>query len=108
VTFFEVAEANPTVDPQRLRPGQVIKLPPAPAPRAASRAASNERTASGPDNRHTVRSGETLSSIARQYYGDDNKWHVIYEANRSIIGSDPDRLREGMKLVIPPAPNAAR
>ena len=50
---------------------------------------------------HTVVKGETLSSIAEKYYGSQAKSQLIYNANRGQI-KDPDRIREGMVLVIPP------
>lgn len=50
---------------------------------------------------HTVQKKETLYSLARSYYGDHTKWRVIYDANRSDIGEDPNRIRVGQKLVIP-------
>ncbi|NBC10498.1 MAG: LysM peptidoglycan-binding domain-containing protein, partial [Planctomycetes bacterium] len=52
---------------------------------------------------HTVTAGENLSRIAAQYYDDPTQWNVIYNANRERIGSNPDRLQAGMKIVIPPA-----
>jgi nucleoid-associated protein YgaU len=54
-----------------------------------------------PDAVHVVQRGETLSSLARRYYGDAGKWRVIYEANRRTIGHDHNRLLVGMQLVIP-------
>jgi hypothetical protein len=50
---------------------------------------------------YTVREGDSLSSIAQQFYGDANRWNEIYEANRQIIGPDPHRLFTGMILFIP-------
>ena len=60
--------------------------------------------ASGPV--HVVRKEETLTSIARQYYGSGGKWRRIYDANRSVI-PDPDRLSVGVSLTIPGVPGAA-
>src|SRR5690606_15633690 len=107
VTYIDVSQANPLVDPNRLKVGQVIKLPPKPAPAAADATPRNNTPTVSNNGRpiHTVQASETLSSISGQYYNDPNQWHVIYEANRQVIGANPDRLREGMKLVIPPAPN---
>ena len=50
---------------------------------------------------HTVAKGDTLYQLARTYYGDQAKWKSIYEANRSAIGSDPNKIRVGQRLVIP-------
>lgn len=49
---------------------------------------------------HTVTKGETLSHIAQHYYGKASEYKKIFEANRNQI-SDPDKIREGMTLVIP-------
>ena len=57
-------------------------------------------TASG-GRTHTVVKGDTLFKLARSYYGDQAKWKTIYEANRSTIGSDPNRIRVGQRLMIP-------
>jgi aspartate/glutamate/glutamine transport system substrate-binding protein len=52
---------------------------------------------------HVVQPGETLSKIARKYYGDAwaTSWQRIYEANRDVIGDDPGRIAVGMRLDIP-------
>jgi len=59
-------------------------------------------SASGGQNerRYTVQSGDTLSKISRQYYGDPNQFNKIFEANRNIL-SDPNSIRQGQVLVIP-------
>ncbi|MGV9880416.1 LysM peptidoglycan-binding domain-containing protein [Streptomyces sp. NPDC003006] len=49
---------------------------------------------------HVVESGETLSSIARRY-GVKGGWQALYQANQDVVGSSPDRLGVGTKLVIP-------
>ena len=49
---------------------------------------------------HTVRDGETLSGISYQYYGSENKWQKIRDANREII-KDVSKLKPGTKLIIP-------
>ena len=55
---------------------------------------------------HTVESGETLSGIALEYYGSASKevWMVIYEANKSVIGDDPNLIKPGQVLKIPEKP----
>lgn len=52
---------------------------------------------------YVVQPGDTLSRIARQFYGDarGTSWQRIYEANRDVIGDDPGRLQVGMTLEIP-------
>ncbi len=50
--------------------------------------------------RHEVRSGETLASIAEQWYGDRESYRIIFEANRKQL-TDPDLIRPGQQLRIP-------
>ncbi|GAB3635587.1 hypothetical protein GCM10027422_11770 [Hymenobacter arcticus] len=50
---------------------------------------------------YTVVSGDSLSHIAKQHYGDAAKWHQIYEANKAIIGSNPDLIEVGQELTLP-------
>ena len=49
---------------------------------------------------HEVRSGDSLSKIAKLAYGDANKYMKIYEANRNIL-TDPEKIQPGQNLVIP-------
>ncbi|MCP1659896.1 peptidoglycan-binding protein LysM [Neisseria perflava] len=49
---------------------------------------------------HDVVKGDTLSAIAKKYYGDANKYMKIFEANKPML-SDPDRIYPGQKLRIP-------
>lgn len=49
---------------------------------------------------HIVQNGETLSSIAKKYYGTTSAVDKIFQANRGTLSS-PDRIRPGMKIVIP-------
>ena len=50
---------------------------------------------------HTVVSGDNLSKIAKTYYGDPNKYPVIFEANKPML-SNPDKIYPGQLLRIPP------
>ncbi len=51
---------------------------------------------------HVVESGDTLSKLAKEYYGDAMKYPVIFEANRPML-KDPDLIYVGQVLRIPPA-----
>ena len=51
---------------------------------------------------HDVVSGDTLSAISKKYYGDANKYNVIFEANKPML-SDPNKIYPGQKLRIPAA-----
>ena len=52
---------------------------------------------------HTVAEGETLSGLALKYYGSaaKDKWMKIYEANKAIIGDNPNVIKPGQVLKIP-------
>jgi nucleoid-associated protein YgaU len=51
---------------------------------------------------YTVVAGDTLSKIAKQYYGNANKYQAIFEANRPML-AHPDKIYPGQVLRIPPA-----
>ena len=61
----------------------------------AAQAAAATRT-------YTVKPGDTLSKISKQFYGDANKYMKIFEANRDKL-KDPDKIQVGQELVIPEA-----
>ncbi|MBC2840202.1 LysM peptidoglycan-binding domain-containing protein [Robiginitalea sp. SC105] len=51
-------------------------------------------------HRHVVKAGESLSKIAKHYYGDPMKYKQIFEANRNIL-NNPDVIHPDQVLVIP-------
>ena len=51
---------------------------------------------------YTVKSGDSLSRIAKQLYGDASKWHRIYDANKDKI-KNPDLIHPGQEFTIPDA-----
>lgn len=68
---------------------------PTPAPKPAPTPAPQRRT-------HVVVRGDTLSNIARRYYnGNANRWRDIYNANRTVIGANPNLIFPGQTLLIP-------
>lgn len=52
---------------------------------------------------HTMKADETLSHLALKYYGSAirEKWMVIYEANKDVIGPNPAHVKPGTVLKIP-------
>jgi LysM repeat protein len=52
--------------------------------------------------KYTVKSGDTLSKIAKQFYGSADAYMKIFEANKNQL-SDPDKIKPGQELVIPTA-----
>ena len=98
-----IAQANPLVDPLKLQPGQVIKLPDtlAEPPRQPPPAKLPDGSAY-----YVIRADDTLSSIAKRHYNDPRLWRILYRGNRVAIGPDPDRVQPGTRIVIPPRPTA--
>jgi nucleoid-associated protein YgaU len=57
-------------------------------------------TGSGSPRTYTVKSGDTLSRIAKEQLGDANAYPRIFDANRDQL-SDPDKIKPGQVLKIP-------
>lgn len=51
-------------------------------------------------HRHVVQSGESLSKIAKHYYGDAMKYNAIFNANTDIL-KNPDLIYPDQELIIP-------
>lgn len=49
---------------------------------------------------YTIQSGDSLSKIAREVYGNANKWPALFEANREVI-KNPDLIYPGQQIRIP-------
>ncbi|MCD8350033.1 MAG: LysM peptidoglycan-binding domain-containing protein, partial [Planctomycetaceae bacterium] len=93
-------------DPDHLLAGVKIRLPvresaivDEPAPPDTT--TPGRRPSMGLGRTHLVVRGDTLSSIAMQYYGTSAGWRFIYEANRNIL-PNPNVLAVGNELTIPP------
>ena len=54
----------------------------------------------GRGQEYVVKSGDSLSKIAKQFYGDAKEWKRIYDVNRETI-KNPDLIHPGQKLYIP-------
>lgn len=54
---------------------------------------------------YTVKAGDTLSKISKQFYGDDNEYMRIFYANKDKL-RDPDKIQVGQKLTVPPGDKA--
>lgn len=50
---------------------------------------------------HVVQSGDTLSKISKEVYGDPMKYNTIFEANKPML-EHPDKIYPGQTLRIPP------
>ncbi len=76
-----------------------IKVDPSLAPAKTQSAAASAGGATTPRT-YKVEPGDTLSKIAKQFYGNANDYNRIFEANRDKLES-PDKVRAGQELVIP-------
>ena len=99
---------------EQLAPGgkaQGGKTPPAPTPGAGTpqpppaagyqRVDSQHAATTAPAPRtYVIKKGDTLSDLARRYYGKAGQWRRIYEANEGVI-SDPNKLPAGATIVVP-------
>jgi hypothetical protein len=68
----------------------------------AAAASGGEGRQAGPT--YAVKSGDTLSKISQQFYGDPNEYMLIFYANRDKL-RDPDLIQVGQQLIIPPKPS---
>ncbi len=66
----------------------------------ATGAAPQAQPAQPQQQTYTVKSGDSLSKIAKQFYGDAQQWKRIHQANLDQI-KDPNLIHPGQKLVIP-------
>ena len=99
-----IVDANPGLDPKRVRVGQKILLPGAGAASGSARvvdgAPAGERPAGSKDRVHVVRAGETLTGIAAARLDDGRRWREIWDLNRSSLPSS-ERLAVGQVLRLP-------
>ena len=65
---------------------------------------TDENQVPGKDNPYAqyyvVKSGDTLSKIAEEFYGDKMLYDRIFNANRDVL-QDPNKIKPGQKLLIP-------
>ncbi len=84
-----------------------------PVERAAAKPASNTDRPSAPASSadvgqpggasrrdYTIQPGDSLSKIAKKFYGNAGDWQKIYNANKDKI-KNPDMIYPGQKIVIP-------
>ena len=81
-TYQKLASYNNISNPNKIYPGQIIKI--------------KQEMNINPTN-YVVKKGDTLSSIASRY---KTSWKKIYEKNKNIIGKNPDKIKPGQVLSI--------
>lgn len=93
-----IVAANPSVDPDRLKVGTKLNLPPKQT--SVNRLPAKEQAKLLDNGLYAVKKGDTLSSIAKKQLGDSNRWREIYDLNREHI-ADPSMLFTGTQLRLP-------
>ncbi len=107
--FKMLVDANPQVDPNKLKPGMVIKVPV-----LAKKDPKSDTTdvpalsKIDPAKQYVVKTGDSLNRIASTLYGDSTMWQKIYDLNKSTIGDSPAKLKLGMVLNLPSPPTHVR
>jgi len=122
--YPHLIRANPGVNPNNLKLGTVLNVPPVSEVKAAGggAGAAAEKAAAGqlpagprlvdevkidPVRQYRVVSGDSLFKIGQKLYGKGTMGDRIYDANKQLIGADPRRLKLGMILQLPEPPAAA-
>ncbi|HUW83370.1 MAG TPA: LysM peptidoglycan-binding domain-containing protein [Phycisphaerae bacterium] len=94
-------QANPDVDPRRMRVGTEVVIP-SPESDASAEAAPAKRPAvSASAGTYRAQEGDTLYAIARKLCGNGERYRELHALNRDLIGGDANRLRPGMVLRVP-------
>lgn len=69
------------------------------APQAQSASAGQGQTSQG-QRTYTVKAGDSLSKISKEFYGNPNDYMKVFEANRDQL-TDPNKISPGQTLRIP-------
>ncbi len=102
-----IRDANEGRDEAKLAAGEsllICALPTADSDRIARPSARDAKPSAAVavvGGTYTVGAGDVLGTISQKVYGSASKWRKIYDANRDVIGSDPNQLKPGMMLRIP-------
>jgi nucleoid-associated protein YgaU len=105
-----IVDANPQVNPNRLRIGTTINIPdlhasaPISTQSAQPAALTQSKADLDPTTSYRVQPSDTLEGIARKLYGDGQQWQRLYDANKDAIGANPARLKVDMVLRLPQPP----
>lgn len=105
VHYKAILEANPGVNPTKLKPGMTLVIPD--VKEVKGRGGSEDTTpAPAVDSKteYVVVAGDSMHKIAMKLYGKSEMWEDIYQLNRAKIGDDPAKLKLGMVLKLPSPP----
>jgi len=103
--WVDISQANPEVDPTKLKIGQVLQLPD-----DTFTLSQEEPAPKGPGQVQTynIQPGDNLSTVAEDFYKDPTLWRVIYNFNREKIGDNPNAIQVGMEIEVPPQLSGAQ
>lgn len=96
--FQAEIDVKPAAKPQ---PAPAAAKAPSPSP-LAPEALPNVVAAESKVQTYTVKPGDTLSAIAKHFYGHAGAYMQIFNANQDQL-KDPDKIKVGQVLKIPPA-----
>ena len=108
-TQFLIDANKQLANPNRLKIGDVINIPPAPKRTTNSERTTTRRSTTGGGapaqatgrRTYTVRSGDSFYVISRDQLGDAGRWKELFELNRQLVGGEPTALQVGQVLVLP-------
>ena len=93
----EIKRVNPAADD--IACDLTVDATAAPPPAMAAAAVAGGGSSAGART-YTVAAGDSLSKIAKNFYGNANQYMKIFEANKDKL-SDPDKIKPGQVLTIP-------
>jgi nucleoid-associated protein YgaU len=103
--FKLIVDANPGINPNRLRLGAKLSIPAlATVVNDAPAADPMAPVTLDPTKQYKVQVGDSLQKIAFNLYGTSSSWTKLYEANKQLIGPDPAKLKLGTVLNLPEVP----
>lgn len=85
-----------------VRPTPYASASKAPTPKAAPVKPKAKKVEVPTNGKYTVKGGDTLSGISSVQLGSTN-WKPLYEANKDVVGSNPNLIFPGQKLALPKA-----
>ena len=94
---------DPKPDFSNVQSGSSTTPAPKPAPdfsNVQSGSSTTAAPAASAEQTYTVAGGDTLSKIAKKFYGNANAWNTIFQANKDQI-KNPDMIHPGQVLKIP-------
>ena len=92
--------ANPKLAARRMQIGSPVRIPMVVGGKKTLAVVTDSGQREGSVALHRAKNGETLSGIAKRYYGKASQWRKIMAANRNQLRR-PESLRAGMRLSIP-------